>query len=343
MEPRNKKSRKNQERRGEKHDLDHLSSLPDSILTHIFSFLDSDTVVRTSVLSKRYRLLWTLSPCLDFRLFEFNDENLDCDEARFPSIAKKVCATAFESYVNRVLQLREHSNLVKFRLSLHNNVGLEFAQNCVCYAAEHKVQHLRIRGYFHRKPLVLPQMLLNLPSLISLNLRNATSNSIELPKSVSLPNLKSLCLKNFEFSENNYNGGLFSGCPNLETLVLYKCSIQPVNKLKVLNVNCLNLKHLEIKRWRSPWRCFDEHMINVNAPKLVFFKFQGHLVRMSFNEVLPCLERACFDVFFPAACVMINASERKEKTSECFLNMLLNVCNVKVISLSLKTIEVLLE
>ncbi|KAH6759385.1 hypothetical protein C2S51_019620 [Perilla frutescens var. frutescens] len=341
MEPRNKKSRKNHERRGEKHDLDRLSSLPDSILTHIFSFLDSESVIRTSVLSKRYKLLWTLSPCLDFRLSESDNGKFNSNDGRFPTPANKPCvSSAFESYVTHVLQFREHSNLVKFRLSLHKDIGWDFAKNCVRYAAEHKVQHFRIRGYFDQKPLALPKLLLFSQYLISLNLRNATTNNIELPKSVSLPNLKLLCLKNFEFSDKNYNGELFSGCPRLETLFLYKCSIKPVNKLKVLDVNCSNLRHLEIKRWRSPWRCFDEHMINVNAPKLAFFQFQGHLVRVNFKEVLLCLERACFDLFFPIACFMVNASVRMQKTSECFLNMLLKLCNAKVISLSLKTIEI---
>lgn len=333
MEPKNKKSRKNHERRGEKHDLDRLSSLPDSILTHIFSFLDSESVIRTSVLSTRYKLLWTLSPCLDFRLPEADHSKLD-------SSPKKRCASAFESYVTHVLQFREHSNLVKFRLSLHKIVGMDFVKNCVRYAAEHKVQHFRIRGYFDERPIALPKSLLNSPRLISLNLRNATTNNIELPNSLSLPNLKLLCLKNFEFSDMNYNGELFWGCPSLETLFLYKCSIKPVNKIKVFDVNCSNLRHLEIRHWRSPWRCFDEHTINVNAPKLALFQFQGHLARVNFKEVLPCLETACFDLSFPIACVMINVKERLRKTSECFLSMLLNICNVKVISLSLKTIEI---
>ncbi|KAK6116646.1 hypothetical protein DH2020_049609 [Rehmannia glutinosa] len=342
MESKNKKSKRNQEKEEENHDdLDKLSSLPDSILTHILSFLNTRSAIRTSVLSKRYQLLWTLSPCLDFTLSDYHTETSESYDGRVFSQVKNYSVVSFESYVNRVLQLREHSNLTKFRVSLHKDVSLEFMQNCVVYAARHKVQHLRIRGCVKEKPVTLPKLLLTSSSLITLHLHNATSNSIELPKSVSLQNLKTLRLKNFEFSDWSYNGEVFSGCPNLETLVLGKCSIRPTNKLKVLDVNCLNLKNLEIRYWRSPWKCFDEHVINVRAPKLVFFLFQGHLARVDFKEGLPCMEKACVDLSYPTACFMVNASERKQRTSEVLLTILRQICNVKLLSLSLTTIEVM--
>ncbi|KAL0360091.1 UNVERIFIED_CONTAM: F-box/FBD/LRR-repeat protein [Sesamum radiatum] len=341
MESKSKKLKRNQERKDERYDLDKLSYLPDSILTHILSFLDTKSAIRTSVLSKRYRLLWTLSPCLDFKLSEFYTRSLDSYDGYVFSQVKNSSVGSFESYVNHVLRRREHSNLTMFRLSLHKDVGLEFIENCVNYAAQHKVQHLRIRGFVKRKPLTLPKLLLTSSSLITLHLHNATSYCIELPKSVALPNLKVLRLKNFQFSDKNFNGQVFSGCPSLETLVLSKCCIKPGNSLKILDVNCLNLKNLEIKYWRSPWKCFDEHMINVNAPRLVSFKFQGHLARVSFKEALPCLDEASIDLCYPTSCFGVDASERKLRTSERFLSMLRHICNVKFLSLSLKTIEVL--
>ncbi|KAK6116658.1 hypothetical protein DH2020_049592 [Rehmannia glutinosa] len=324
MESKNKKSKKNQENEEEYHDLDRLSALPDSILSHILSFLDTRSAIRTSVLSERYRLLWTLSQCLDFTLWQSQS------------------VVSFESYVNRVLRLREPSNLTKFRISLHRGVSSEFMQNCVDYAARHRVEHLRIRGFLATgNPVTLPNLLLTSSSLITLHLHNAIRNSIELPMSVSLQNLKTLRLKSFEFSDWNFNGEVFSGCPNLETLVLGMCSIRPANNLKILDVNCLNLKNLEIRHWRSPWRCFDEHIINVRAPKLAFFLFQGHLARVNFDGGLSCMEIACIDLLYPTACFSVNVSERKQRTSEGFFSMLRQLCNVEFLSVSLKTAEVM--
>ncbi|XP_057773777.1 putative F-box protein At2g39415 [Salvia miltiorrhiza] len=51
--------------------LDRLSELPDSLILSILSLLSSTRdVVRTTILSKRWKDLWTTVPCL-----EFEDEN----------------------------------------------------------------------------------------------------------------------------------------------------------------------------------------------------------------------------------------------------------------------------
>ncbi|KAL7156081.1 hypothetical protein ABFS83_03G119100 [Erythranthe nasuta] len=339
MVAKNKKSKKSKK---EEHDLDKLSCLPDSILSYILSFLDTKSAIRTSLLSKRYKLLWTLTPSLDFVLSEtetvypnsYNDV-VPPEHAKDPSIF------FFQLYVNRILRLREHSNLTSFRLSLYKDVGMELLEKCMDYAAKHKVQDFRIRGYVKNQPVVLPELLLTSSSLTNLHLHNATPYSIRLPKSVLLPNLKFLHLKKFQFSDNNFNGGIFSGCPNLESLVLSRCSIRPRDEVKVLNLNFSNLVNLVIKCWRSPWICFNEHAINVNAPKLAFFKYQGHLARVNFNDSLLFLERACIELCYPTACTIVNLSERKQELAECFLSMLRYMCNVEFLSLSMKTIEVL--
>ncbi|GFP81378.1 putative F-box/LRR-repeat protein at4g15060 [Phtheirospermum japonicum] len=344
MESKNKKLKKNQEKdEREIPDLDRLSSLPDSILAHVLSFLDTRSAIKTSILSKRYQHLWTLSPCLDFSFSDYQTDRYESYDGRAFSPVKNSSLASFESSVNRVLRLREHSNLVKFRLSLHKDVGSSFLDNCIRYAADHKVQHLRIRGFVKQNPVALPKSLLDSSSLVSLHLHNATSNSIEMPKSATLPNLKLLRLKNFEFCDRNFNGEFFLGCPNLETLVLGKCSIRPGNKLRVLDVNCLNLKNLEIRYWRSPWKCFDEHVINVRAPKLLLFLFQGHLARVSFDCGLPCVKEACVDLSFPTACFMANTGDRKRKTSDGLIGMLRQMCNVSLLSLSSRTLEVMAE
>ncbi|KAL2520133.1 F-box/FBD/LRR-repeat protein [Forsythia ovata] len=303
-------------------DMDKLGSLPDSILSHILSFLDTESAIKTSVLSKRYRLLWTSLPCLDFKFFgHFIDQ--------------------FSLFVNHVLARREPSNLSMFRLSLKKAVGSAFLDNCISYAAKHKVEHLRIRAYTNDSPSTLPRWLLNSSWLRILRLNNVTCYSMLLPKSLALPGLKVLWLKNFVFSDENYNGELFSGCPSLETLILNKCWIRPDDKLKVLDVNCLNLKNLEIRHWRSPWKCFDEHMINVNAPRLGSFKFQGHIAKVNFKEDLLCLDEVWIDLRYPTACALVDVSERRRRTSESLMSMLGQLCDVKSLVLSLNMIEVL--
>ncbi|CAI0441211.1 unnamed protein product [Linum tenue] len=52
-------------RRGVK-GTDRLSELPDGILHHILSFLDSEFVVRSSILSRRWRWVWKEVLVLNF-------------------------------------------------------------------------------------------------------------------------------------------------------------------------------------------------------------------------------------------------------------------------------------
>ncbi|KAI3924016.1 hypothetical protein MKW92_052027, partial [Papaver armeniacum] len=49
---------------------DRISELSDTIIHHIFSFLETETVVRTSRLSKRWRYVWTTMPSFDFTLLQ---------------------------------------------------------------------------------------------------------------------------------------------------------------------------------------------------------------------------------------------------------------------------------
>ncbi|KAL1200112.1 F-box/LRR-repeat protein 25 [Cardamine amara subsp. amara] len=45
---------------------DSISDLPDEILHHIFSFIPTRLAIRTSVLSKRWRHVWSETPHLSF-------------------------------------------------------------------------------------------------------------------------------------------------------------------------------------------------------------------------------------------------------------------------------------
>lgn len=343
MEPKLKR-RRIQKKQGEENDVpDRLSCLPDSIVSHILSFLDTKTSIRTSVLSKKCKLLWTLSRSLDFKLRITALEGFDqsCGHVSSVPALRNSRALSFKSYVDRVLQLREHSDLTSFRLSMHNTASNGLVESCVDYAAKHKVQSLKICTGVKDGPIVLPETLMTSSSLISLNLHDAICKSIELPKSVALPNLKELRLKKFEFCSTNFNGEIFSGCPSLETLVLSKCWIKPGDQLKILDVSCPNLVRLEIKCWRSPWRCFDEHAINVDAPKLVFFTLQGHLARVNFVQDLLSLNEGNILLSYPSACATANGIERKRKTAEICINLLHQIRSVKSLSISLKAVEII--
>ncbi|KAL8030996.1 hypothetical protein ABFS82_14G319000 [Erythranthe guttata] len=298
--------------------VDRLSCLPYDILGRILSFLDTKSAIRTSLLSTQYRHAWASSTTLHFNLAS--------------SKYSHAISRSFETNVSHVLQRRkDYKNLESFRLSLHIGVTSIFIEECIHYAVQRNIHHLRIRANTKdHRPATLPKLLLTSSSLITLHLNDARRDSIELPTSVVLPNLKILHLKNFEFSAKNYNGEVFTGCPNLEELVLVKCLIRCGDELKVLDVNCLNLKKLEIRYWRSPW----EDMIGVNAPNLEFFKLQGSITRIDFRTDMPCLYRACIELSVPVG-------EKMMTTSETLFSMLHQMHHVNVLKISPQTMKVI--
>ncbi|CAL5003434.1 unnamed protein product [Urochloa decumbens] len=67
-------------------EADRLSTLPDALLHHIMLFLKAWEVVRTCVLARRWRHLWTSVPCLDLRVREDDHTNTPEDFPEFVSL-----------------------------------------------------------------------------------------------------------------------------------------------------------------------------------------------------------------------------------------------------------------
>ena len=70
-----------------------INNLPDPILQHILSYLSTKEAVRTSILSKRWKYLWTSIPKIDF--------NEGAPDRRM----------MFMKFVERVLALHGPSNI----------------------------------------------------------------------------------------------------------------------------------------------------------------------------------------------------------------------------------------
>ena len=75
-----------------------IDNLPDPILQHILSYLSTKNAIRTSILSKRWKYLWTSIPKLDF------------DEG---ALDRRLM---FMKFVERVLALHDPSNIKNFSL-----------------------------------------------------------------------------------------------------------------------------------------------------------------------------------------------------------------------------------
>ncbi|XP_019051760.1 PREDICTED: putative FBD-associated F-box protein At5g56440 [Nelumbo nucifera] len=206
-----------------------LSSLPDHILHRILSFLPIKDAVRTSILSTRWKYLWTFITHL-----YLDDGLLFCDK----NVKEK--SRRFVYFVDRALMLRTVSNLDTFSLRCHYCIDPCRFNAWINAAIQHQVQNLSL-SIPVKQPINLPRCLFTCRSLISLRLE--VNYQLKPSLRFCFPSLKKLHLSFITFSNDYSTKQLFSSCPILEELQIIGCNWK---KLKVFNISAPALKTLSI-------------------------------------------------------------------------------------------------
>ncbi|XP_057446555.1 F-box/FBD/LRR-repeat protein At4g00160-like [Lotus japonicus] len=183
---------------------DLISSLPDSILCHILSFLPTKQAVATSVLSKRWMPLWRSVPTLDFDDYN-NHTHIKEDIDRFNQ-------AVYAAILSRDL----HHPIHKFRLdSSYSDPAT--VSDWVHAVVQHRLQHLDLsvlRCLYAQQPPNLSSIF-TCKTLVVLKLHRTKLEPISAG-SVDLPFLKLLHLQHLRFSKRACLAELLSGCPILE-------------------------------------------------------------------------------------------------------------------------------
>jgi hypothetical protein len=119
--------------------VDRLSSLPDELLHHVMSFLPMPEVVRTSLLSVRWRSLWASTPFVHIDYQDFKDENKP----------RGVDDEKLKEFGDHLLLLRDDAVcLDEARIFVtHGSSWNNFAW--VRHAIKHKVRLLHVSGSVH--------------------------------------------------------------------------------------------------------------------------------------------------------------------------------------------------
>ncbi|KAK4268311.1 hypothetical protein QN277_024986 [Acacia crassicarpa] len=177
---------------------DRIGGLPDSLLFHILSFLQTKDVVATCMLSKRWRHLWRLPSKLHF------------DDRSFPSVE------FFVQFIDAALRLVRLNSVQMFVLKCERFSVLEVEVNVWVNAlTNYKLTYLKL--HFRRQLILLPSsfFIYNTVSVLKL-----TGFVLVNLSPVDLPSLKALHLKNVKFSNSKCIARLLSYCLHLEELVL---------------------------------------------------------------------------------------------------------------------------
>ncbi|XP_026439314.1 putative FBD-associated F-box protein At5g56440 [Papaver somniferum] len=250
---------------------DRISNLPDDLIHEILSFIDMKYVVKTCVLSKRWRYIWTSLPKLRFVFYEETDE----DEPDEEDIDSDLVQMRFVNLVNKVLSLHDNSDIHTFYLDGIRNwvVTLSDLYRWIGIVVCHNVQELAIDKCI-LKDFEIPACLYTCKSLTKLELRFENGFDLEckviLPSAVSLPRLKSLGL-NFGglwFDDEILTNKFFSSFPTLESLVIRHAGLNHMN----LNMSFPNLTYFE---FYDPVDYHNNVEVKLCAPSLTSFILKG--------------------------------------------------------------------
>ncbi|XP_057771481.1 F-box/LRR-repeat protein At3g26922-like isoform X2 [Salvia miltiorrhiza] len=215
--------------------MDRLSELPDSVIFHIFWLLPMWEVVRTTILSKRWLNLWTITPFLNF---DETDSSFDTTEQ-------------FRNSVQRPLLRWDGVKVLKFKVDTGENKSINGDVDLwVRFAKKYEVEEL----YLHRvideifwaddgehNVYWVPQYLYSCSSLKVLSITNCY---FRIKGNVQWNHLKSLTIVDgFGVTEHVINQ-ILCGSPRLEVLImsLLECG-------KSLVIRSASLKELLIYRY----------------------------------------------------------------------------------------------
>ncbi|XP_010924319.3 F-box/LRR-repeat protein At3g26922 [Elaeis guineensis] len=192
---------------------DRFSLLPDCLLVSILSLLPIEDSVRTSILSTRWRHLWTLSPIrlLDDsglrRLHQDQEEGIPLDGWRVRAIDRVLSAHAGPIRSCRI-------SCLYFRFPLFDGWIQTLSQK--------GVQDLALRIPMERRFYVVPPSLITCPSLQSLDLCYCRFPNPTHPRP-DLVNLRALKLNRSLVTDAAVHE-IVSSCPALRSLALVHCA-----------------------------------------------------------------------------------------------------------------------
>lgn len=283
--------------------VDLINSLPEPLIHHILSFLDTKQAVRTGILSKGWRNHWKSTPILNFHQHynstnssndeEVEEEDDDDSETEYQeddfeteNEREVEQRRNFISFVERTLVLHINPNIQKFRLSL--KYSDRRYSSCVdawiLFAIWRNVEELCLDFFDSYDEYKVPSGLFNCDKLVSLTLKRCF---IKTPKSVSFCSLAALSIWDTTFSECMIKE-ILVGCPLLEDLVLVRCRFNMSYELCICSYSThpstLMLKRLTMRACRN-------FGLKVEAPKLEILKVSGSIMgKYSFKKLVSLKE-----------------------------------------------------
>ncbi|KAL0743983.1 hypothetical protein Bca4012_085496 [Brassica carinata] len=201
--------------------IDRISELHDDLLLKILSQVPTKNAVTTMVLSKRWGLVWTMAPKL-----EYNDTSKEGEKSVW-------------CLINKSLQL--HNALVLESLRIHVNHQFSKAadvRKCVSYAVDHCVRELSLQITSRSEIVLLPPKVYVSKTLVTLTLAGHRL-VVDVPSLPFLPSLQTLILICVMYKDQNSHVRLLENCPALRHLDVLRDMSDNVSRF-IVKVPSLN-------------------------------------------------------------------------------------------------------
>ncbi|KAF5753739.1 putative leucine-rich repeat domain superfamily, F-box-like domain superfamily [Helianthus annuus] len=320
-------------------DDDRLSSLQDELIHKILSFIGIKHAIQTSVLSSRWRFIWTSMPYLNFSWDDFY---------RLPK---------FSEFVTHVLSGRDtQTEVSSVKLSnFHGKDSDVIVEQIMKYAFSHNIQQLDVaclpQNNVEFPPFLfssrsLKHLSLTKESFVSYQRRRSCSYVFNVTSTWELPVLTTLYLDGVTLccDENTDKCiDFFSKCANLKDLTLKSCYTKGFKGLSIClpllsnltledvcggSVNVFNIVAPQLKNLNIRGVFTQDHQYLISAPDLAFLLYEGlENLSLSTHGFLS-LEKADICVSYPHDARQV-------------LRLLQLLHNVKSLTLNLEIVELL--
>ncbi|KAL4625804.1 hypothetical protein ACB092_05G050900 [Castanea dentata] len=215
--------------------VDRISELPEDVLQHILSFLPTKQVFQSTLLSTRWKHVWTTFPILKF---DKTSVLWSSETKNDPEV--KIMRLNFYKFLNKCLRLRSrqsqrpHIKSFTLKVSVQNHKSKSRVDRWIRFVVKSNVEELILFFGGSRIRYPLPHSVLVAKSLTVLTLHYLKLDSIR--SDINLPSLKRLSLLGV-YADNQIIQNLIFGL-ELEASDLHDlCINEDLRNLKKLHIS----------------------------------------------------------------------------------------------------------
>ncbi|KAL1203344.1 putative F-box/FBD/LRR-repeat protein [Cardamine amara subsp. amara] len=262
---------------------DRISSLSNDLLIHILLHVPTKDAVATTLLSKRWRFVWTMLSRLTYRETK-NKSDLQSKSVWW--------------FLDETMRFHKAPLLELLHIQLGKLCPIDVdVVKWVAKALDRPLCWLFFELLWNSEPTKMPNSLYTCKTLSILTLSRKII--VDVPSSVSLPSLTELDLLSVVYKEEDSHVRLLSSCPVLKCLKVVRRNDVDDNvktfSIKVPSLLSLTYKNTIFKRDEDDYTYVS---LVIDTPALVYLDIFDYTGKSCSTEYMPCLADATVDVDF---------------------------------------------